>query len=292
MRTLASSVVSVAFRLRELSRSHPRRSDCQTESRGTVAAMAGGEPAIGERFAGANVLVTGAGRGIGAAIATRFVAEGATVALVDHDAERVSATADGLGSAALPVVVDLRDAAATTEVLAAVVDELGGVGVLVNNAGIFAKVPLLELRVDQWDEMFAVNLRPMLLTIQAVAAGMVAAGVGRIVNMASMAAKVGTPGEAHYAATKAGVVALTRVAAMELGPAGITVNAVCPGYVLTDMGATTRSDEQVAAWCAKTPLGRLQTVEEVAAVVCWLASAEASSCTGQAINVTGGMVMH
>jgi NAD(P)-dependent dehydrogenase (short-subunit alcohol dehydrogenase family) len=249
-------------------------------------------PAGGERFAGVNVLVTGAARGIGRAIAERFVAEGAQVALVDRDAERLGLTVGALGPAAVPVVVDLRDATATTVALAKVVEQLGPVTVLVNNAGIFAKVPLLEIGVDAWDEMFAVNLRSMLLTIQAVAPGMISKGGGRIVNMASMAAKDGMPGEAHYAATKAGVVALTRIAAKELGPSGITVNAVCPGYVLTEMGATTRSAEQVAAWTAKSPLGRLQTVEEVAAAVCWLASAEASSCTGQAVNVTGGMVMH
>jgi NAD(P)-dependent dehydrogenase (short-subunit alcohol dehydrogenase family) len=249
-------------------------------------------PGGGERFAGVNVLVTGAARGIGRAIAERFVVEGAQVALVDRDAEQLGLTVGALGPAAVPVVLDLRDAAATAEALGKVVEQRGPVTVLVNNAGIFAKVPLLDLAVEAWDEMFAVNLRSMLLTIQAIAPGMVEAGGGRIVNMASMAAKEGTPGEAHYAASKAGVVALTRIAAKELGPSSITVNAVCPGYVLTEMGATTRSEEQVAAWTAKSPLGRLQTVEEVAAVVCWLASAEASSCTGQAINVTGGMVMH
>jgi len=125
-----------------------------------------------------------------------------------------------------------------------------------------------------------------------VAPVMIRAGRGRIVNMASMAAKVGTPGEAHYAASKAAVVALTRVAAMELGPSGINVNCVCPGYVLTEMGADTRTPEQVEAWTAGSPLGRLQSVADVAGVVRWLASDEAASCTGQSINVTGGMVMH
>jgi len=245
-----------------------------------------------ERFAGRRVIVTGAAQGIGAGIARSFTEQGARVALLDRNAEQVTATARDLASDAVAIGVDLRDAPGTVAAMDAALAELGGCDVLVNNAGIFAKVPLLQLRVDQWDEMFAVNLRPMLLTIQAVAPVMIDAGGGRIVNMSSMAALVGTPGEAHYAAAKAGVIALTRIAAMELGPAGVTVNAVCPGYVLTSMGAATRTEEEVAGWAAKSPLGRLQSVEEVAAVVCWLASNEASACTGQAINVTGGMVMH
>lgn len=127
-------------------------------------------------------------------------------------------------------------------------------------------------------------------TVQAVVPGMVDRGAGgRIVNMASMAAKRGTPGEAAYAASKAAVVALSRIAAMELGSHAITVNSICPGYVLTDLGAGTRSPDDVAAWQAMSPLGRLAEVGDIAALVCHLASDAAGYVTGEALNVTGGM---
>src|SRR5690606_25069055 len=129
----------------------------------------------------------------------------------------------------------------------------GGVDVLVNNAGILRMSPLLDIDPTEWDAVFAVNTRAMLLTMQLAARSMIAAGTGgAIVNMASMGAKQGAAGQAHYAASKAAVISLTQVAAAELGPHGITVNAVCPGYVLTEMGAATRTPEMVAAWTAKS----------------------------------------
>ncbi|HET6954642.1 MAG TPA: SDR family oxidoreductase, partial [Acidimicrobiales bacterium] len=158
--------------------------------------------------------------------------------------------------------------------------------------GIFRQTPLLDIAVDEWDAMFAVNVRSMLLATQAAAPWLAAAPAGRIVNMASMGGKVGEPGQAHYAASKAAVVALTRVAAMELGADGVTVNCICPGYVATDMGASGRTAAQVAAWSARSPLGRLGTPGDVARMVVFLASDDAAYCTGQALNVSGGMVMH
>ena len=235
--------------------------------------------------------MTGAGRGIGAGIAAHFVAAGSQVALLDLDGALVQERARGLGPAALAYTVDLRDPDAVAATVADAVSALGGLDVVVNNAGVFAHTPILEIPVSEWDDMFAVNVRSMLLVIQAAAPAMIRGG-GRIVNMASMAAKLGTPGEAHYAASKAAVVALTRVAAKELAVHGITVNCVCPGYVLTEMGAATRTADDIARWSALSPLGRLATVQDVVGVVSWLTSDDASYCTGQAINVTGGMVMH
>jgi 3-oxoacyl-[acyl-carrier protein] reductase len=235
------------------------------------------------------VLVTGAARGIGAAIARRFAEEGARLLLVDRDAETVATTAKELD--ARHVTVDLRDPDEIEGALTAAMDDLGGVDVLVNNAGVFSKVPLLQLDVGTWDDVFAVNTRAVLLTTQLVAPTMIERGRGRIVNIASMAARVGTPGEAAYAASKAAVVALTRISAKELGAHGITVNAVCPGYVLTEMGAATRTAEQVAGWCAQSPLGRTTAPDDVAATVAFLASDDAADLTGQAINVAAGMVM-
>jgi 3-oxoacyl-[acyl-carrier protein] reductase len=241
---------------------------------------------------GAVVLVTGAARGIGSAIARRFHGDGATVLALDRDERALATLAEELGTRVEPLVVDLCDRDAVFNDVRRAVETAGRVDVCVNNAGIFGKAPLLEISADEWDQMLATNARSMLFVIQAVAPAMIQAQRGRIVNMASMAAKAGTPGEAHYAASKAAVVALTRVAAMELGPSGITVNCVCPGYVLTEMGAATRTASEVEAWASQSPLHRLPLPTDVANVVRWLSSDEARMCTGQAYNVTGGMVMH
>ncbi|MCU1376274.1 MAG: family NAD(P)-dependent oxidoreductase [Actinomycetia bacterium] len=232
-------------------------------------------------------LVTGAARGIGEAIARGLAAEGTTVAVVDVLADEADAVATSIHG--LAVTADLRDAHDVDAAVAEVVARYGRLDVLVNNAGIFRSTPLLEISVEEWDLVFAVNVRSMLLTIQAAAPHL--GPGGRIVNIASMGGQVGEPGQAHYAASKAAVIALTRVAAMELGSSGVTVNCICPGYVATDMGAATRSDEQVAAWSATSPLGRLGTPDDVAGMVRFLVGDDAAYCTGQAFNVNGGMVM-
>jgi NAD(P)-dependent dehydrogenase (short-subunit alcohol dehydrogenase family) len=243
------------------------------------------------RLASRRAIVTGAARGIGYAIAHRFTVEGATVALVDVDAERVKDAAGTLGEAPA-VVADLADPGQARAAVEEAAAALGGLDILVNNAGILHMAPLLEITPDDWDRTFAVNVRSMLCTIQGAVPHLREAGGGKIVNMASMGGKVGSPGQAHYASSKAAVIELTRVAAMELGPLGITVNCICPGYVLTEMGAATRTAEMVAAWTAKSPLGRLASPEDVAATALFLASSDGDYCTGQAMNVTGGMVMH
>jgi NAD(P)-dependent dehydrogenase (short-subunit alcohol dehydrogenase family) len=232
--------------------------------------------------------VTGAARGIGRAIAARLVRDGAPVVLVDRD-PAVADTAAELGATGW-LVTDVSRPEQVRQAVADTLDCLGGLWALVNNAGIFVKAPLLELDPAEWDQVMAVNARSVLLMTQAVAPAMIAAGGGRIVNLSSMAAKAGTPGEAAYAASKAAVMALTRIAAAELGPHGITVNCVCPGYVLTDMGADTRTPEQVAGWAAQSPLGRCGTPDDVAGVVAHLLSDDAAYQTGQAVNVSGGML--
>ena len=243
---------------------------------------------MAEGLRGRRCLVTGAARGIGRRIAQRLIEEGMQAALLDVD-PAVEDVARDLGAASL--VVDLADAAQTRRALSAGAGD-GPYWLVVNNAGVFSKTPLLEMTLEEWDRVQAVNVRSMVVVIQALAPAMVAAGAGgRIVNVASMAAKLGTPGEAAYAASKAAVVALSRIAAMELGPHGVTVNAVCPGYVLTEMGASTRTADQIAAWTAKSPLGRLGDPGDVASAVAFLASDDGSYMTGQAINVTGGMCM-
>ena len=240
---------------------------------------------------GQRVLVTGAARGIGAAVARRCALEGARVAVLDRLVEPGRALAAELGGEF--VAVDLADPADCVAATGTAVQRLGGVDLLVNNAGILRFAALLDISAADWDEMFAVNARAMLLTIQVAARAMIAAGrPGRIVNLASMAAKSGGAGHAHYTASKAAVAALTRAAALELGPHGITVNCLCPGYVLTEMGAATRTTADVAAWSALSPLGRLGTEADVAGVVAFLAGPDGGYLTGQSINVTGGMIMH
>lgn len=242
------------------------------------------------RLAGRRALITGAARGIGAEIARSFRREGADLALIDIDVERLASM--GAEVDARTYGVDLADGEATVAVVERAVADLGGVDILVNNAGILKMAPLLEIDLADWDQTFAVNVRAMLITIQVAAKAMIPKAHGSIINMASMGGKVGGPNQAHYAASKAAVISLTQVAAKELGPHGITVNCICPGYVLTEMGAATRTEEMIREWSAKSPLGRLAEPSDVANMALFLASDEASYCTGQAMNVTGGMVMH
>ena len=188
------------------------------------------------RLAGRRCIVTGAARGIGREIAGTFHAHGATVGLLDLDTSVKEAAAELDGVAA---VADVRDTPALAAALDQLIGELGGVDVLVNNAGILRITPLLDITVDEWDLVMDVNARSMLVATQVAARAMIAAAadrpygaiIGKVINMASMGAKRGGANQAHYAASKAAVVSLTQVAAIELGPYGITVNAICPGYV-------------------------------------------------------------
>jgi NAD(P)-dependent dehydrogenase (short-subunit alcohol dehydrogenase family) len=242
-------------------------------------------------LAGARVVVSGAARGIGAAVAERFAAHGSRVAILDRLADPGRATAARLGASF--VEVDLAEPGAAGTAVEAAIAELDGVDVLVNVAGILLLKPLLETTPADWDAVMAVNARAMLGTMQAASRAMIAAGTaGRIVNLASMAAETGGANEGAYAASKAAVLALTRAAALEWGCHGIRVNAVCPGYVPTEMGAATRTEADITAWCARSPLGRLGTPEDVAGAVVFLASADAAYLTGQVLDVSGGMMLH
>lgn len=233
-----------------------------------------------------SVIVTGAARGIGETIARRFSTEKRPLLLIDRDSS-VLQLAEELGGRGL--VVDVTDTQALRALLEPEVAQRTP-WLLVNNHGVFDKTPILEIDLDRWDEMQSINVRSMVALMQVVAPAMIAGGHGgRIVNMASMAAKLGTPGEAAYSASKASVVALSRIAAMEFGPHDITVNAICPGYVLTDMGAATRSETEIAEWSAKSPLGRLACPDDVAELIAFLGSEGAGYLTGEALNVTGGM---
>jgi NAD(P)-dependent dehydrogenase (short-subunit alcohol dehydrogenase family) len=248
-------------------------------------------PVTPGRLDGKRVIVTGGARGIGGEIASRFAVEGARVSILDRLVDSGSRHAEEIGGTFHEV--DLLDPLATEAVTRAAVDALGGVDVLVNSAGILRFTPLLDLTVQDWNETFSINTRAMLTTMQVSVRAMISAGTGgKIINLASMAAKKGGAGEGAYPPSKAAVVALTRMAALEWGCHGITANSLCPGYILTEMGAATRTQADIDTWSAYSPLGRLGETSDVASVALFLASPDSDYLTGQAINVTGGMVMH
>ncbi len=256
------------------------------------------------RFASQVVVVTGSATGIGEATAARFAAEGARVAGLDDNQPDNEATAAAIvadGGDALAIDCDVRDPHSQEEAVAEVVDRWGRIDTLVACAGIYAGGPLAEVSLDRWHDIVAVNLTGVLVSNKLVAPIMVAQGRGSIVNVASMAAKTSWPHTAEYSATKSGVVGITRSAAMELGPHGITVNAVCPGNTSTAMvrrvaeqiGETLgmTADEWLAMRAEDTALRRLAEPWEIAGVIAFLASEDARYLTGQAIEVDGGLVL-
>ena len=235
-------------------------------------------------------IVTGGGQGIGRAIAVALLSRGANVVIVDRDAALVAATATEIGAHSL--VADVADLQATGAAFAQLIADWGRVDILVNNAAVLSTVPFHALDTAEWDRVMAVNLRGAYGTCRAVAAVMAAQGYGRIINIASVAGKRGGGlfGSVAYASSKAGLIGLTKALARELAPAGVTVNAICPGPVQSAMTAGMAETLKARA-LSFVPLGRFALPEEIAAAVVYLSSDEAAFVTGEICDVDGGLIM-
>jgi NAD(P)-dependent dehydrogenase (short-subunit alcohol dehydrogenase family) len=236
-------------------------------------------------------IVTGAGHGIGRGIAAAFAASGASVVVADRDIERAEAVAAALdvrdGAVALPAEVDVRSHTLVEAMVERAVAELGGIDVLINNAGVYPNSPVVEMSEDEWDAVFDTNVKGMFLVSRAVARRMIARGKGgRIVNISSGAAESGRVGAAHYCASKAAVNMFTKVLALELAPHDIMVNAVGPGLI--DVPDWNLNQQYIDAIVNANPLRRMGTPEDIAHAVLYLASPGTTYTTGSILYVDGG----
>jgi len=237
-------------------------------------------------------LVTGAAGGMGTAIAIALSSLGASVAVNDRSAELVESLRNRLITPSLAISADVTTKAEVEQMVTAVAAELGSVDILVNNAGVLRPTKIVEIPEEEWDFVVDVNLKGTFLCSQAVIPGMRRAGWGRIVNLSSTAGKnVSTMGGAHYTAAKAGILGLTRHVAAEVAADGITVNAVCPGLIDTDMTRTTITPAQADAYAASFPIPRLGEASEVAELIAFLASDRAAYITGASLDINGGDLM-
>lgn len=261
---------------------------------------------MSQRLEGKTCIVTGAGRGIGQAVAERLAAEGANVAIGDIDIDAATSVVNAIESVGGSVIahrVDVSDRDAVRELIAVAVDRFGSLDVMFNNAGVAQAVPLLDTTEEQWDRLMRINGLGVMIGIQEAARQFLGQGTGgKIVNTASVAGKQGFALVGAYSASKFAVVALTQAAARELAPHKITVNGFCPGIVATELwrrldeqimhtGRTSQVGEAMAQFGEDILLGRVSTPEDCAGIAAYLASADSDYMTGQCIQVDGGMIL-
>lgn len=241
-----------------------------------------------QRLAGKVALVTGAARGIGLAVATAFVREGASVVVADLNREGAAHAAATLGEAAMPVAVDVADPDSVAAMMAAILAGHGRVDILVNNAGIGANTPFLETSLSDWNRVIGVNLTGAFMVAPACAREMVRVGGGKIVNIASLSGQRGGTGRAAYGSAKAGLELLTKVMAVELARYNINVNNIAPGAIETEIAKAMHDQATRAAYAARIPMTRYGTPEEIADAAVFLCSDEARYVHGHTLNVDGG----
>lgn len=238
-------------------------------------------------------VVTGAGRGIGRAIALKFADEGADVVCVSRTVENSQKVADEVkarGRRAWAVAVDVADAAGVTAAAEQILKEAGRVDILVNNAGVTRDNLLMRMSEEEWDTVLNTNLRGAFVLTKAFTRSFLKQRSGRVINLASVVGLMGNAGQANYAASKAGLIGFTKSVAREFASRGITVNAIAPGFVETDMTAVLKEEIKMELM-KRIPLGSLGSVEDIAGAALYLASPAARYVTGQVLTVDGGMVM-
>lgn len=243
---------------------------------------------------GKAALVTGASRGIGKEIALELARLGAKVAVnysgSEAKANEVAREIQAMGQAAFAVQCDVSNAESVTAMVGSVIEEFGSLDILVNNAGITRDNLLMRMKEEEWDDVINTNLKGVFLCTKAVTRQMMKQRSGRIINIASIVGVSGNPGQANYVAAKAGVIGLTKTTAKELATRGITVNAVAPGFISTDM-TDKLSDDVKKAMLQQIPLARFGDPKDIAGVTAFLASDTGAYMTGQTLHVDGGMVM-
>ncbi len=235
-------------------------------------------------------LVTGATGGIGSAIAASLHARGARVALSGTRQERLDALAASLGGRTVTLACDLADRAAVSTLAGRAEEALGSLDIVVNNAGVTRDNLFMRMKDEEWDQVIAVNLTAAFMVCRGALRGMMKRRYGRIINIASISGVLGNPGQGNYAASKAGLVGMTKSLAREVAARGITANCIAPGFIETAMTGDL-NEKQVAAIAAAIPSGSFGKPEDIAAAVIYLASAEAGYVTGETIHINGGMAM-
>ena len=239
---------------------------------------------------GMKALVTGASGGIGSAVAKGLAAQGARVALSGTRAEALQAVADEIGGDTVILPCNLSDAAAVDSLVPQAVEALGGLDILVNNAGVTRDNLAMRMKDEEWDQVIRINLEAAFRLARAAMKPMMKARFGRIISVTSVVGVTGNPGQANYAASKAGLIGMSKAMAQEVASRNLTINCVAPGFIVSAM-TEALPEAQKEALNARIPAGRMGTGDEIAAAVVYLASREAAYVTGQTLHVNGGMAM-